>query len=528
MQLEDFPYTIVALGPFSPVPEGNYTPRLVPVDLASMDEAMADLSPVLRLEVPKSLCPDGWITLAPKSLRDLRPQGLLECSPYLQQLNNARKALEQGIASGERPDALAGMLRTQFVDLPLDLQLDNTASQAASAAGNDALDDLLSMVATSGGSAPAPGSGGPSAWKAQAESLIASLLRCVYDTVAFKTFESAWRGVEQLCKQGNVKEGARVKFFIGSVAAEGLTDVLDNLLPVLAESLPQLILLDLAFDSSPKGIEEIKAAAAFGDNLLAPVALQLTPGFFHLETWAELGKVQYLKHFLEDAAFAKWRNLQQQPEANWLIAMVNPFLSRGAYGEDNKPKAPYFSEAEPLWTSPAYALGAVVAKSVAEHGWPCRFTDYATVRLENLPVAEVKGSGPMPTQSAMSEDRIHEFVESGITPLVGALYKDIAIIPKEATAAGAAVRGQLFLNQVLGFFFWCKENLDAQISQGDIGQNLSRAFELFFELTGQPGPRDLEITPLGQAENGIALRIAFTPPHSVLAGANRIEFNFSW
>ncbi len=527
MQLEDFPYLIVALGPFSPVPEENHTPRLVPVDLSAMDEAMADLSPVLRLEVPKSLCPDGWITVAPKSLRDLRPQGLLECSPYLKQLNSARKAVEQGIASGQPPEAMAGALKQQFGDLPLDLQLEASGSSAPDA-GSSAVDDILSMVASSAESSPAPGSGGPSTWKAQAESLIASLLRCVYDSPVFKTFESAWRGVEQLCKQGNVKEGGRVRLLIGSISPDGMADAQESLLPVLAEHLPQLVLLDLAFDSTPKQIEELKAVAGLGDSLLAPVAVQLTPRFFHLETWDELTKVQYLKHFLEDAAFAKWRKLQQDPESNWLITMVNPFLSRAAYGADNKPKSPYFSEAEPLWTSPAYALGALVARSVAEHGWPCRFTDYATVRLENLPVAGVKGAGNMATQSAVSEDRIHEFVECGITPLVGALYKDIALIPREATAAGAAVRGQLFLNQVLGFFFWCKEHLDGPISQGDIGQNLSQTFEMFWELTGQPAPRDLEISPVGQAENGIPLRIAFTPPHSVLAGANRIEFTFTW
>lgn len=522
MQLDDFPYIVLALAPFAPVPDGPYAPQGLPVDLSTLDAAVEAVAPVLRVEAPKAFCPAAWVQIAPRKMKHFKPEGLIEACDYLKRVKEAGQIIEQARAAGQSVAAIADKLKSEYRDLPLDLSL--AAPKQATAPS--AADDLLAMVAMPE-SASGGGGGDLGALKAQCERILAAVLQAIYAAPEFRACEAAWRGLETLLKQGGIKEGVRVKVVIAAIGADNFEPALDALLPELTSTLPQLVLLDLEFDAAPERIQQLEKITGFADALLAPAAVAVAPRFFHIQDWSELKKIPYLKHFLEDAAFAKWRNLQKTPAANWLAPLLNPFLSRPRYGEENRPKPVFFEEKTPLWLNPVWALGALVAQSVLQFGWPSRFTDYMNVRLADLAVSQEAGS-PMATQMAVSDARLAEFVQAGFTPLLGASYKDIAMLPKETTAAGGSLKYQLFVNQVLGFFFWCKENLGRQIDS-DVPGGLTQAFALYWQLTGHTPPADISIEAQDAADSGATpLAISFTPPQSVIPGGQKLEFTFAW
>ena len=255
----------------------------------------------------------------------------------------------------------------------------------------------------------------------------------------------------------------------------------------------------------------------------------INPRFFHLENWGNLNKIPYLKNHIEDAAYAKWRKLKDLPGTDWLSFNCNRFLSRFPYSRDNKPGTVFFQEKEPLWISPVWALGTLAAQSIATFGWPCRFTDYTSINLKDLAVADFIGNRPLSTEMTLSEDRIMEFIEIGITPLQGVQGKDTAFIPRETTLARGSLKYQFFVSKILTFFLWCRNNMDEEMQEGDLGVNLKEAFKLFWKQTGHTPPGDLEITADSYAEGKpVPVTIEMTPPQSILPGGQRLEMTFQW
>lgn len=523
-QFEDLPYTIVALAPFAPVGDAPGQPRLVAADLSSLDQALEQLAPTVRVSVPKQYCPEAWVTVAPRAMRDFRPERLALTSPWLKELHDARELLAQ--AKGGDPEQVAGQLPQQFPDLPLDYSVLQQQEQAGSSDAS-VVDDILAMVATSG-SSPAKGHG-LQGLLAQVEGLMAGALAAVYDDPGYRACEAAWRGAEMLLKQAQAKEGAGIVLKLAAVAPEAseFPDVLDAMLGELAADLPNLVLVDVELDSAPARIEYSRRLAGFAETLLAPTLAGAGPGFFRLEDWSQLGKIPYINNFLEDPGYAKWRNLRNEAGGRWLSVVLNRVLARPAYGEGLRPRTPFFSEAAPLWLNGAWCVAALTAKSVQQHGWPSRLTDYHSVALTDLPVLDSE-DGPMATEMRMGEERIEEFAEAGFVPLVGMVHKDKVLAPRVPSLSGDALAPQLFLNRVLDFLFWCKDNLAASIESGNVAENLQAAFSLFWQRTGHQPPADLQISAGEPDEGSLPLAIGFTPPRDVLPNAARLEFTFSW
>ncbi|MBF0530355.1 MAG: type VI secretion system contractile sheath small subunit, partial [Deltaproteobacteria bacterium] len=143
-------------------------------DLSNMDETLSTLNPRFLVPVAKELCPDGGLLIEPKSLKDLRPEGLIKAVPFLRALSEASRHVAQAVVTGQSPAGLAADLRSKWPELPQDLMTlpDGAFPPKAS---NHALDDILSMVAaptTAAGQAPA-GSGD---WTGRFDARIAAVL----------------------------------------------------------------------------------------------------------------------------------------------------------------------------------------------------------------------------------------------------------------------------------------------------------------------------------------------------------------
>jgi hypothetical protein len=528
MTVPDVPFKMLALAPFTPVPDSGYTPRLWEVDLFTLDEIMDRLSPSLYLPVPLDLCPEAALSLRFNTLKDFKPENLVKNNDYLRSLKQARDFTAEALSRNQSPAALAAALSHNFPGLPAGLISVPAGLQAPASRSTDLVDDILSLVATPGSPTAASSDPGSGSWTERLDQALCGLLEAVYNHPDFKILESAWRGLEILVKQGPVKAGLGVKLSIVPVNPDSLGETLGPLAELLAADTPNLVLVDLPLDSTPLGIELTAGLAELADRLLTPTVGWVGPKFFHLDDWAGLSRVQYLKHHLEDAAYAKWRNLSKLPGAAWLGFTLNRVLFRPAYGPDYRAKTVTFVENQPLWVSPVWALGATVAQSCQAFGWPSRFTDYKTCLLKDLPVFDQAVGGPAATEMTLSEDRLAEFLEAGFTPLLGPLRRDTAFLPKEATLAKGSIRYQLFVSRFLGMLFWCREQLGLQ-ERDDPAAALRQTLIREWEKTGQPAPPDLAITPQAPGPEGsLTLKISLSVPRDILPGGQALEFSFNW
>ncbi|MCK9390869.1 MAG: type VI secretion system contractile sheath large subunit [Syntrophales bacterium] len=530
------PYTILALGPFSPVPETGFPVNIIPVETPTLQETFGQLSPRLWIPAPTDICPAGGLTLQPSGIRDLTPDGLIRTTSYLKDLCDAGEFIAKGHTSGATPADIAAQVQSTWPHLPLDLSIPTIAAQQATR-HNSAVDDILSMVAMPDRSTPGGprSSGGPADWKRQIDGLLSANIGCIFNNKEFRAFEAAWRGVECLVRRGGVKEIGKIVLKIIPASTETLTAVLESLSIELAEDSPDLILIDLPLDNTPGGVEMLGKIAAFATTLLIPAATWITPAFFHLDNWRELHRLSYLKHHLDDAVYAKWRKLREQPSGQWLALTCNRFLTRAPYGENNRPRSVAFTETEPLWISPVWALGTLAAQSVNQFGWPSRLTDYMRVRMKDLAVSDQGDETTAATETIFPDDRIRQFMEIGVTPLAGASGQDTAFMPKAAVASGESLLSQMLLSRIIGFLIRLRDAYEESDGETEPVSFVSEALMAFFEATGQEPPDDLWITvgpyPEGHKQEGEAslpLDIAFTPPKAVSPDSRKLAFTFSW
>ena len=522
------PFTILALAPFSHMADGLSDAEMFAVDTGSLDEAVEKLAATLSIPVPKDLCPSGALTFKPSRMKDFRPEGVVRTIPFLKDLSDASEAMDRMAFEGRPAEEIAQYISVQWPGLSLNLAITENRTPHAEAG---AVDDILSMVAMPGSASTGAGAGagGVKAWKEQIDAVMGALLAAVFSDARFRSMEAAWQGVKTLVRQGPVKEGGGILLKIAPITENTIHTLLDQLTRQSSDAPPNLILMDQAFDNSSPSIELLEKVIDAASTLLVPTAVWLGPRFFHVQNWSQLSALGYLNHYLEDAAYAKWRKLKEGPGSEWLVMTANRFLTRDPYGDANLPRTAYFREQTPLWISPVWALGTLIAKSVTTYGWPTRFTDYRHISLDNLSVLPVEDEGAISTETVFSEDRILQFTEAGIIPLVGLLRKDSAIMPKEALLSGGSLKFQLFLNRIISFFFDLKEKMGAEVAQTDLEETLSAAFSALFDQTGHQPPVDLSIQPEPAGEgDSIPLRIAFTPPGSVLPTSERIEFTLSW
>jgi len=254
----------------------------------------------------------------------------------------------------------------------------------------------------------------------------------------------------------------------------------------------------------------------FAGTMMVPVCLGLASEFLNLNSFRTMNQIPYLKNFLDDMAYAKFRKLRPLDGAGWVMAACNKFAVRPAHD----------FETQPLFSSPIWALGALAAKAIIDQGWPNGFTQYTRYQLADLALYTCDDSGTAAVEALFSEDRIMQFVEAGITPLAGSKNKDIAFIPKAACLNGDHPGFSLFFNRVIEAIILKKEQAKAPSS---IKAQITRAIRDLFTLSGHEPPQDICVSKNKDSlDNQGVYDIGFTPADTVISGTGKIEFSFVW
>lgn len=520
------PFTILAIGPFAPVPRETFRVRMVPVD--TPNEALSLLRPELWVPVPRQICPEGGVTIGPGKLRDLTPDGMLESVSYVKDLSDARAFIQRSSSGDTSPSLIVDEVRNRWPHLPLDLSFE--AGERKKAPEKSRVDDILSMVAMgtqTAAPAPAAQGGGPTAWVASIDRLLGAVMTAIFSNESFRVFEAAWRGIELVVKQGPAGTAKDTRLFLVNASRENLHDALDQLAQALETDPPDLVLIDMDFDNSALSMELLEKTAAFAEGILAPAAVNASAGFLGLQNWTELPRLPYLSHYIEDnPVYAKWNKLRSLQASDWLIAACNGFLVRPPYGEQAAPRGILFEEPLSPWISPVWALGTLAAQSAGRFGWPSRLTDAENVRLEGLGLHGIEGGGEASTEAVFSVDRLRQFGEIGLAPITGVAMRDVAFMASALTASGGSAAFQLFFSRLTGFLIRLREEHGASVPAGDGGPWLEESLETFFRLSGGHLPGDLSVTAR-QAER-LSFEITLTPPAAIVPGSRRITFTFAW
>lgn len=518
------PFKILSLAPFAPQ-QKDACGRPVPVDPDRLDDAVAALSPRAAVDVPRDLVPEGRVEVEIRRLGDFDPDGLLAAVPRLaavaDALDFARSAPSRGISDEE----VRNRLRAVPGLAPLVPPAPPASRDAGAAPRKTTLDDILRMVAIP--ETPRAPAGAMRETIGLIEAALGAAIRRILLDPAFRAAESAWRGLSILARQG--AGGGDLAFELAPVTEEMLEETLVRLSLGCAEDPPSLVLVDLPFDNTPRGIDLLEKVCAFAESLLAPAACWVGPAAFGIDRWEDLPRLAYLPHALEAPQFAKMRRLRGLPSARWAAVACNRFLVRAAHEPRNGRSRVRFDEGEALCASPVWALGAVVAQSVRRHGFPTRFTEWPTVRLENLPLRAHGPGHAIPAETIFPEDRLLQFPKAGFTPLAAALDRDFVFFPVETAFGGGSFCQKLLLAQVVRILIRCKDNLPADLSGAQIEKEIARAFAAHWERAGHPAPASLSIAARAAPDGGTgAVRVTLDPSREVLPTGERIELEMPW
>ncbi len=525
MELPSFPYKILVLAPFLAARESSEVEAPFRVDLENPDVIFQTLKPSFYVPLPKELHPAGGVNITLRKSKDFHPDFLVPNLPFVKTLWEAREFLKEARAKGFSEEEVAAKL-SNWPELPSEFKYIPGASQIKKEKDKTSkIDDLLKMVALPEEEKNLSGTYldvlSSLEWQLQ------QISKAIFKDQAFRNAESTWLGFKYLC--GSMKKNHKFELSIYPVSGENLQENLDHLLPILITDLPSLIILDLPLDNSNVNIENLKKVASLAETLLVPVVCWIKPQFFYLESWAEITKLPFLPHYLEEPAYAKWRELKKTSAAKWLAITCNRFLGRYPYGAENKPKQVYFEENQLLWLSPVWAMGMLINQALQKYGWPTRITDWKNIFVENLPLPLREGNKTYPTEVLFSEDRIDQFIRAGIIPLVSMPNKDVAFSPRETTMAGGSFTYQLLLTKVTQFILWFKENYGLEIPHAHLQHKLKEILSLFFAKTGDLPPQRIEIT-IGQLMPGKSaeVKIEIEPSRQLLPSGEKIELKLDW
>jgi type VI secretion system protein ImpC len=523
MKVPFIPLKILALAPFLGPDCPVWGRGPLGVDPANVDQVIEEIGPTCTVPIPGDLYPEGNLEITLRRLKDFHPDSLVQNSPVLRNLWEAKTWMEEARRKNLSPHEINVRL-AQWPNLP-PIRVE-TAPKRPRVAPREPLGKILDMVAL-----PDKESGvSPEGQEAtgRIDGILKEILRHIFLDETFRTLEASWHGLNLLLRQLD-NRSSDVRIEIVPVSPDSLDDTLSALTAEVIDELPSVVLVDLPFDRTARSLELLHRVAQFSETLLVPAITWIRPAFFHIDTWGDIKKLAFLPHYLEEPPFAKWQSLKRAPAARWLAVTCNRFLARYPYGKDNTPRRMYFEEHGPLWISPVWALGNLIGRSFIETGWPTRFTDWQRIRIEDLPLNTEDPKKPLPTEAYFDRDRMDQLIRSGIIPLAAVGGKDIAFVADETTTGGVSLCYQLVVSRITQFILWCRDHLEKGIKGEDLETELRQAFGAFWERTGQPGPEDLSISVGKPAPDGrVQVRITLEPSREILPSREKVELDFSW
>jgi len=500
----------------------------------TFDEAVAALNITFEVSVPKQVCPAENITIRCKTLKDFHPDHLSEASPFFSEALKAKRLFQDAAAGKISSDELQQRMNGLSMLPPIEIPSPKT-TKSSKHQPDDAIDEILSMVALPNQDPDQDQENAPQAPGSRLADPVTPIIRealeHVYSDSRFRGVEATWRGVRLVLDQFSERSDIALELVPSS--SDTLTETLKRLETDLQAVSPALVIVDLPLDNSPFSMDILAEVTEFSERLLAPTVCWASHRFLYLDSWAELENLSYLPHHIAGQTYAKWHRIKQSSGAGWVTVTCNPVLARSPYGPGNMPRTVVFEEDSPLWTSPVWPVAGLIAQSMAKTNWPTGFTAWKTIRVEDLPVADFGKRRSCCAMAQISEDRFHQFIAAGITPVLVPKNKDYAFVPDETTIPGGSLAYQCLVARTVQALMAFEKYVDMPSDPDGIAKGVKAHFSLFWEKTGHPAPTDLAVSaapnrePDGETDQ-IVLSISFTPTPDILPSPQKVQFQLLW
>lgn len=528
------------------------------VDKNRFGDLFQALQPALVLDVPNRVAQTPKrleVELTFRSLADFEPAQVAAQVPALAQLLEIRKLVAQVKAGDIDLDAFQERLGSLGVDDDWTRSLYDTLRKGPSEPAakrsdeGSALDRLMGLVE---GGEPAPaakpqedsaqgGSGGlldalvgavagesgsrPAIEKTVADQLLADLDAVLSEQTGelfgapdFRRLEAAWRGLKFLVDRLRFADG--IELDVLAVTRTRLIEDLYHhvLLPEHSADHDRVplsaLVLDFAFTNSSADVDLLDDLAETGASLQAPILVGAAPGFFGLEQAAGLSRLPVLWQHLEGPEYIEWNKLRDRKEATQLALALPAFALRYAYGDEHPARGFAFTEAQPLWGTASIAVGALMAGSYAETGWPTHILGAAR-QLDNLPLGPKSGPGRSPLAALIPDSKLGELAKAGFCVL-GAKPNHDAIHLARAVTVGrpeahedlmAATEAkihvtlptQLFVARAAHAILTLQEELPAVEDVAQTQQQVEASLRSFLRASGKMAPPEaVEVEPVEQ------------------------------
>ncbi|XXX72303.1 type VI secretion system contractile sheath large subunit [Sorangium sp. So ce134] len=444
------------------------------------------------------------VDLSPTGLKSFRPDALCAEVPLLRSLLDGRRVLERLRDGSATLDQARAELDRLWGGSPLARDLlgllpaagagASPARPAAPAAERHAapapapasdVDALLSMVDLGGGGGenagaapppeapagpgPRPAEGGrfseliatvaasarpragqparPAEAIAQLERAIGAQIGAILQHPEVRRLEEAWRGLSLLVDRAKAAEGVRIE--VVSARPDEAASALARVLAQTASSEPpaSFAIVDVAIDGSAAALARLEEIARVAEAHALPAVVNGDAGLLGA---GDLGGVERLDN--KAALFraphrAPWRSAAARPCMRWVAIAMNPVLGRMPYDKATSRIREAAIVEQPgdeggrVWISPAYLVGALIAGSFRETGWPCRIAGAKGGGvIGDLPVHEVKGAYEgdegvaIPTEAFVSTDTQRDLAKSGVLLLASAPNSDAVYVLTAPTA----------------------------------------------------------------------------------------------
>ncbi|MGK3992891.1 type VI secretion system contractile sheath domain-containing protein [Sorangium sp. So ce1024] len=474
------------------------------VDPSRFDNLFAMLRPRIAIEVPSVLAGGrpARVDLSPTGLKSFRPDALCAEVPLLRSLLDGRRVLE-GLRDGSitldraraELDRLWGgaPLVRDILGLVPEREGASPARPAAPSAGQPAapapapaaaggdIDALLSMVDLGGGggeaAAPPPaGDAGPKAADggrfsaliatvaasarpragqaarpaeaiAQLERAIGAQLGAILQHPEVRRLEEAWRGLSLLVDRAKAAEGVRIE--VVSARPDEAAAALARVISQTASTEPpaSVAIVDVAIDGTAASLARLEEIARVAEAHAIPAVVNGAAGLLGVDDLAGVERLDNKAALFRAPHRAPWRSAAARHATRWVAIAANRVLGRMPYDRSTSRIREATIVEQPadeggrVWIAPAYLVGALIAASFRETGWPCRVAGAKGGGvLGDLPVHEVKGAYEgdegvaIPTEAFVSTDTQRELAKSGVLLLASAPNSDAVYVLTAPTA----------------------------------------------------------------------------------------------
>jgi type VI secretion system protein ImpC len=510
---KDFmPLKVLIIGDFDGANVENS--QHIKVSKSNFNDLFSQLTPRLYMRVVNKLTPEPKelnIDLKFTDIDSFRPEAITEQIEIIKDAVKARKAIHELVEKQISPNEAMDILKNSSV-------------------ANNQIPDLIPVIDehTSSGKDI-----DPQVLNSAIVKLDASLSE-QFDEILhkpkFQQLESSWRGLKLLLDNADYPD--KVQFEILHTEKANLLEQFDEkIFPKeyddTCEVPLSVMLADFDFTQNASDMNILKKIADKSSILQVVFAASLSPDFFGMKNIAHVVAMPDLASRLVSPTHADWKNFMQSQSARWVSLMINRFLLRDLYGQENQ-KVDAFNYIEKadathpdnyLWGRPIWLMGIVLARSYFNVGSCLTISGLGLGgEFGELPIREYPKSRTenilIPVEINMTDEKIWNFIHVGVTPLNATENTKTAYIPLAAnsyrsggTTLHSTLAYHLYIGWIFHQYFRIHQHIPAGSTPDQIAQFTSeKIYEIIKPYGGDKPDETIKITvsPI-EGENNLYL-----------------------